>query len=56
MTAARRRNERMVIEAALSTTSARDREYLQAMAEDFGPSATLDIGNRTGIRPNALGN
>jgi AAA ATPase domain len=56
VTAARRRNERMVIEAALSTTSARDRDFLQAMAEDSGPSATLDIGNRTGLRPNAVGN
>ncbi|PTT70777.1 ATP-binding protein [Arthrobacter sp. HMWF013] len=55
-TAARRRNERVVIEAALSTTSGRDRDFLQAMAEDPGPSSTTDIGKRTGMRPNAVGN
>ncbi|MFJ4028174.1 AAA family ATPase [Paenarthrobacter sp. NPDC089989] len=56
ITAARRRNERVVIEAALSTTSERDRDFLQAMAEDAGPSSTTDIGKRTGLRPNAVGN
>lgn len=54
--AARRRNERVVIEAALSTTSGRDRDFLQAMAEDSAPSSTTDIGKRTGMRPNAVGN
>jgi hypothetical protein len=54
--AARRRNERVVIEAALSTTSGRDRDFLQAMAEDLGPSSTANIGTRTGLRPNAVGN
>ncbi len=54
--AARRRNERVVIEAALSTTSGRDRDFLRAMVEDSGPSSTADIGARTGMRPNAVGN
>jgi hypothetical protein len=54
--AARRRNARVVIEAALSTTSGRDRDFLQAMAEDPGPSSTTDIGTRTRMRPNAVGN
>ena len=54
--AARRRNERVVIEAALSTTSGRDRDFLRAMVEDSGPSSTADIGTRTGMRPNAVGN
>lgn len=54
--AARRRNERVVIEAALSTTSGRDRDFLQAMAEDSTPASTTDIGKRTGMRPNAVGN
>ncbi|BAS11003.1 conserved hypothetical protein [Arthrobacter sp. Hiyo4] len=54
--AARRRNERVVIEAALSTTSGRDRDFLQAMAEDRRASSTTDIGKRTGMRPNAVGN
>jgi AAA ATPase domain len=56
VTAARRRNERVVIEAALSTTSGRDRDFLQAMAEDTGASSATDIGARTGMRPNAVGN
>lgn len=56
VTAARRRNERMVIEAALSSISGRDREFLQAMTQDIEPSKTLEIGERTGMRPNAVGN
>lgn len=54
--AGRRRNERVVIEAALSTTSGRDQDFLRAMAEDTGASSTTDIGRRTGMRPNAVGN
>lgn len=54
--AARRRNERVVIEAALSTASGRDLDFLRAMAEDDGPSATADIGRRMGARPNTVGN
>lgn len=38
------------------TTSGRDRDFLQAMAEDSGPSSTTGIGKRTGMRPNAVGN
>ncbi|UKA53435.1 ATP-binding protein [Arthrobacter sp. FW305-BF8] len=54
--AGRRRNERVVIEAALSTTSARDQDFLRAMAKDPGASSATDIGRRTGMRPNAVGN
>lgn len=54
--AARRRNERVVIEAALSTASGRDRDFLLAMAVDQGPSSAADIGARTGMRPNSVGN
>lgn len=49
--AAHRRNARVVIEAALATVSAKDREFLQAMSEDEGPSATGDIGRRLGAKP-----
>jgi hypothetical protein len=41
---------------ALSTTSGRDREFLQAMAGDTGRSSSADIGKRLGMRPNAVGN
>lgn len=54
--AARRGNERVVIDAALSITSGRDRNFLQASAEDSGPFSTADIGKRTGMRPNGVGN
>ena len=56
VTAARRRNERVVIEAALSTASPRDLDVLRAMAEDDGPSTAGDIGARIGARPNTVGN
>ncbi len=46
--AANRRNARTVIEAALSTASPKDMEFLRAMAEDDGPSAAGDIGQRLG--------
>jgi hypothetical protein len=46
-----RRNERVVIEAALATASAKDREFLHAMSTDDGPSTTADIIHRTGSRP-----
>lgn len=48
ITAANRRNERVVIEAALSTVSAKDLEFLHAMALDSGTSTAADIGQRTG--------
>ena len=54
--AARRRNTRMVIEAALASVSPKDREFLQAMAEDDGPSRTADIGQRLGDARNTVGN
>lgn len=48
-------NGRVVIEVAPSTTSGRDLDFLKAMVEGSGPSSTLDIGRRTGLRPNAVG-
>lgn len=54
--AAHRRNERVVIEAALSTASPRDLDFLRAMAQDDGPSTAGDIGARIGARPNTVGN
>ncbi|WP_415854934.1 ATP-binding protein [Sinomonas sp. G460-2] len=53
--AARRRNERTVIEAALSTASARDSDFLLAMAQDDGASDVGDIGRRMSARPNLVG-
>ncbi|MDQ0238160.1 hypothetical protein J2S94_000219 [Arthrobacter bambusae] len=49
--AAIRRNERVVIEAALAAASAKDQEILHAMAIDDGPSTAGDIVRRTGSRP-----
>lgn len=49
--AATRRNERVVIEAALATASSKDLEFLHAMAIDDGTSATGDIIQRTGSSP-----
>lgn len=54
--AVRRRNERVVIEAALFTTSGRDQDFLRSMAEAAGASSTTDCGRRTGMRSNAVGN
>jgi hypothetical protein len=51
ITAAIRRNERVVIEAALATASKKDLEFLHAMAADDGISTTADIVRRTGSRP-----
>ncbi|MFJ5695125.1 ATP-binding protein [Arthrobacter sp. NPDC093125] len=48
--AAVRRNERVVIEAALATASAKDLEFLHAMSVDEGPSTAADIIQRTGSR------
>ncbi|WP_427006749.1 hypothetical protein [Pseudarthrobacter sp. H2] len=45
--AAIRRNERVVIEAALATVSGKDLEFLHAMAVDDGTSTAADIGQRT---------
>lgn len=54
--AARRRNTRMVIEAALAAASPKDLEFLRAMATDNGPSKTADIGQRLGDARNTTGN
>ena len=47
LAAAARRNERVVIEAALAETSEKDRAFLFAMSADDGPSTAADIGQRT---------
>lgn len=54
--AANRRNVRTVIEAALSTASGKDMEFLYAMAEDDEASAAGDIGRRIGAKPNLVAN
>lgn len=54
--AARRRNTRMVIDAALASASPKDLEFLRAMAEDDGSSRTVDIGRRLGDARNTVGN
>jgi len=54
--AAHRRNARTVIEAALATASAKDREFLAAMAVDDGPSLAGDIGRRLGAKTNLVAN
>lgn len=54
--AANRRNARTVIEAALSTASPKDLEFLHAMAEDDGPSAAGAIGQRLVARTNLVAN
>lgn len=51
-----RRNTRMVIGAALAAATAKDLEFLRAMAEDDGPSKTADIGRRLGNASNTIGN
>jgi hypothetical protein len=56
LAAAHRRNTRVVIGAALSTASPKDLDFLRAMAEDDGPSATADIGQRLGNQKNTIGN
>lgn len=54
--AARRRNTRLVIEAALATASAKDLAFLRAMAKDDGPSRIADIRHRMGDASNTVGN
>lgn len=54
--AARRRHERVVIEAALAPVSAKDLDFLRAMAQDNGVSEVSDIGRRLGSRPNTVSN
>lgn len=54
--AARRRNARMVVEAAMSTLSGRDLDFLRAMAEDDESSTAKDIGQRMGVASSMVGN
>ena len=56
LSAAHRRNTRVVIDAALSTVSRKDLDFLRAMSEDDGPATTADIGRRLGDRKNTIGN
>ncbi|ERI38106.1 ATP-binding protein (plasmid) [Arthrobacter sp. TES] len=54
--AAIRRHETTVIEAALSTASDKDKDFLRAMAVDDGPVAAGDIGKRLGAKSNVVAN
>ncbi|MGO4235936.1 ATP-binding protein [Arthrobacter sp. Soil761] len=54
--AAHRRNARTVIEAALSTASGKDLDFLRAMAQDDGPSIAGDIGQRLKAKTNLIAN
>lgn len=56
LAAAHRRNTRVVIDAALSTVSPKDLDFLRAMAEDDAPATTADIGRRLGDQKNTIGN
>src|SRR5699024_5285239 len=46
ISAALQRNTRMVVEAALAAASPKDLDFLDAMADDAGPSTTADIAQR----------
>lgn len=52
--AAERRHARTVLEAALSTVSSKDLEFLRAMARADGPSSAGDIGRLIGAKPNLV--
>nr|WP_237740654.1 ATP-binding protein [Arthrobacter crystallopoietes] len=52
--AAQRRNTLVVVESALSDISAKDREFLDAMAEQDGPSAAAQIGQIIKSKPNVV--
>lgn len=54
--AATRRHEMTVIEAALSTASDKDKDFLHAMAQDEGPVAAGDIGKRLNAKSNVVAN
>lgn len=54
--AANRRHEMTVIEAALSTASDKDRDFLYAMSQDEGPSASGEVGKRLGAKSNVVAN
>lgn len=53
---ASRRHQRMVIEAALATVSAKDLDFLRAVAVDDGAAAVADIAERMGSAKNTVGN
>ncbi|MGC0239615.1 hypothetical protein [Arthrobacter sp. SD76] len=52
--AAQRRNTLVVVESALSDLSDRDREFLNAMASQDGPSAAGQIGAILKAKPNVV--
>lgn len=54
--AATRRHEMTVIEAALSTASDKDKDFLYAMSEDEGPVVSGNIGKRLGAKSNVVAN
>lgn len=56
VSAARRRNTRMVIDAALASATPKDLDFLRAMAEDDGTSRIADVRNRLGDARNTVGN
>lgn len=56
VSAAHRRNTRVVIEAALATVSPKDLDFLRAMSEDDVPATTADIGRRLENKKNTIGN
>ena len=53
-TAAQRRNTLVVVESALSDISGKDREFLEAMAAQEGPSAAAQIGQIMKSKPNVV--
>lgn len=54
--AALRRNTLVVVESAMSDTSYKDREFLNAMARQDGPSTALQIGQAIKSKPNVISN
>ncbi|MGF9664270.1 hypothetical protein AAIH25_20630 [Arthrobacter crystallopoietes] len=54
LAAAQRRNTLVVVESALSDISAKDREFLDAMAEQDGPSTAAQIGQIIKSKPNVV--
>ena len=54
--AAKRRNTRVVIEAPLATVSAKDQQFLKAMAQDDSASRTADLATRLNAKKNTIGN
>jgi hypothetical protein len=54
ITAAQRRNTLVVVESALSDISEKDREFLNAMAAQDGPSTAAQIGQAIGSKPNVV--